>query len=76
MASRKDLLSKVYKMVPPMLESFHKGPQDMTLADLLPSADSIYVKVSLVVWPLLVAAKTTQAPHTSPQLPPQNSAPT
>lgn len=24
-ASRKDILSKVYKMVPPMLESFHKG---------------------------------------------------
>jgi hypothetical protein len=24
-ASRKDLLKKVYTMVPPMLESFHKG---------------------------------------------------
>jgi hypothetical protein len=24
-ASRKDLLKKVYNMVPPMLESFHKG---------------------------------------------------
>ena len=24
-ATRKELLSKVYKMVPPMLESFHKG---------------------------------------------------
>jgi len=23
--SRKELLGKVYKMVPPMLESFHKG---------------------------------------------------
>jgi hypothetical protein len=23
--SRKDLLAKVYKMVPPMLEKFHKG---------------------------------------------------
>lgn len=23
--SRKDVLAKVYKMVPPMLESFHKG---------------------------------------------------
>lgn len=25
MASRKELLGKVYKMIPPMLESFHKG---------------------------------------------------
>lgn len=24
-ASRKEILSKVYKMIPPMLESFHKG---------------------------------------------------
>jgi hypothetical protein len=24
-ATRKDLLKKVYNMVPPMLESFHKG---------------------------------------------------
>lgn len=24
-ATRKDLLKKVYTMVPPMLESFHKG---------------------------------------------------
>jgi hypothetical protein len=24
-AARKDLLKKVYNMVPPMLESFHKG---------------------------------------------------
>jgi len=24
-ASRKDLLKKVYNMVPPMLENFHKG---------------------------------------------------
>ena len=23
--SRKELLGKVYKMIPPMLESFHKG---------------------------------------------------
>jgi hypothetical protein len=26
--SRKDLLAKVYKMVPPMLEKFHKGMQN------------------------------------------------
>jgi ATP-dependent NAD(P)H-hydrate dehydratase len=26
--SRKDLLGKVYKMVPPMLEKFHKGSQN------------------------------------------------
>jgi hypothetical protein len=25
-ATRKELLKKVYNMVPPMLESFHKGP--------------------------------------------------
>lgn len=25
MASRKELLSQVYKIVPPMLETFHKG---------------------------------------------------
>lgn len=24
-ATRKDILGKVYKMIPPMLESFHKG---------------------------------------------------
>ena len=24
-ASRKEILGKVYKMIPPMLESFHKG---------------------------------------------------
>lgn len=27
--SRKDLLGKVYKMVPPMLEKFHKGSQSL-----------------------------------------------
>jgi hypothetical protein len=26
-ATRKDLLKKVYNMVPPMLESFHKGTE-------------------------------------------------
>ena len=25
MASRKEIISKIYKIVPPMLESFHKG---------------------------------------------------
>jgi ATP-dependent NAD(P)H-hydrate dehydratase len=26
-ASRKEIIGKVYKMIPPMLESFHKGAQ-------------------------------------------------
>jgi hypothetical protein len=29
-ATRKELLKKVYTMVPPMLESFHKGTKEHT----------------------------------------------
>lgn len=25
MASRKEIINKIYKIIPPMLESFHKG---------------------------------------------------
>jgi hypothetical protein len=33
-ASRKEILGKLYKMVPPMLESFHKGlPNPMQFQD-------------------------------------------
>ena len=36
-ATRKDLLKKVYTMVPPMLESFHKGEMkhDICICEVL-----------------------------------------
>jgi ATP-dependent NAD(P)H-hydrate dehydratase len=30
--TRKEILGKVYKMVPPMLEKFHKGEQEASFA--------------------------------------------
>lgn len=62
--ARKDLLKKVYNMVPPMLESFHKGtifPQTALKSD-----SNAIVQASSVVSVSLVAAKTTQAHRTSP----------
>jgi len=47
-ATRKDLLKKVYNMVPPMLESFHKGKEWSMI--LVPDVDSnVFEQVNWVV---------------------------
>ena len=37
--SRKEILGKVYKMVPPMLEKFHKGEHETTSDDPFSTTD-------------------------------------
>ena len=49
--SRKEILGKVYKMVPPMLEKFHKGEHETTgpsMFSIIPLTDAL--QVSLEGW--------------------------
>ena len=47
-ATRKDLLKKVYNMVPPMLESFHKG-KERSMIVALDVDSNVFEQVNWVV---------------------------
>lgn len=73
--SRSEILGKVYKMVPPMLEKFHKG----THTNYCEPNDASANPTSKVNWeesPSSVAVKTTRELHISPQWHRRNSAAT
>ena len=75
MASRKEIISKIYKIVPPMLESFHKGILSLIQNSIKETQLTFVEQVNSVAWLSLVVAKTTPVLPTSLVWPLQSSVP-
>jgi hypothetical protein len=72
--SRAEILGKVYKMVPPMLEKFHKGEHETSSKKICIVANetNVSLQVSSDESQSLAAAKTIPEHPTSPPWLPQS----